>query len=55
MQEYKIFPEGGIWVVYSGFTEKHTYNFIKSAAHYSNSSITECYSWVKAKQENLLG
>jgi hypothetical protein len=53
MQEYKIFQMDGIWNVYSGYTGYSL--FIKHDIVYWSVSIADCYAWIKAKQEGLLG
>ena len=51
--EYKIFYLDGFWKVYSGFDEYGLW--VKDELVYWSKNIADCYAWVKAKQENLLG
>jgi len=52
VKNYKIFFEGGTWSVYSGYVQYS--NWVKDNIVFWSTSITECYYWIKAKEENLL-
>jgi len=54
--EYKIFKTDqviGNWKVYSGHLSHG--DWIKGDLEFSSNSITDCYAWIKAKQEGLIG
>jgi len=51
--EYKMFKIDGVWEVYSGRTSYG--DWIKDEVEFTSKSIADCYAWIKAKQENLLG
>ena len=50
---YKIFEVDGIWGVYSGYTYYGEWE--REHVLFSSSSIADCYAWIKAKTEGLLG
>ena len=51
--EYKIFQIDGTWKVYSG---RSSYgDWIKEDIVFLGGSIADCYAWIKAKQEGLIG
>jgi hypothetical protein len=53
MSEYKIYKIYGQWMVYSGHVSYG--DWVKDDIVFYGDSITECYSWIKAKQEGLMG
>ena len=51
--EYKIFKIDGTWKIYSGRTSYG--DWVKDDVVFWSDSIADCYAWIKAKQENLIG
>jgi hypothetical protein len=50
---YKIYKIDGLWKVYSG---RSSYgDWIKDDIVFWSESISECYAWIKAKEEGLIG
>ena len=50
---YRIINRDDSWVVYSGWIAYGV--FEADDIEYKSKSIADCYAWVKAKQEGLLG
>ncbi len=51
--KYKIFKVDYDWVVYPGYT---TYgDWVKEEPVFWSKSIADCYAWIKAQEEGLLG
>lgn len=51
--EYKIFQIDGTWKVYSGYMSNGAW--VRDDIVFWSDSIADCYAWIKAKQENLIG
>ena len=51
--EYKIFRIDGTWKVYSGYTSYGAW--VIDDVVFGGDSIADCYAWIKAKQEGLIG
>ena len=50
---YKIFHIKHIWMVYSGYLTFG--DWTKDKLQFSSQNISDCYAWIKAKEEGLIG
>lgn len=53
---YKIFNIDNKWAVYSGYYHNGlgSNDWIKEDIQIISNSISDCYTWIKAKQEGLM-
>ena len=51
--QYRIFPIDGEWKVYSVYN--HYGELVKEENVFSSNSFADCYAWIKAKEEGLIG